>query len=87
MRLIDANALRATDFELVLCGGDYKELCQLLIAKVECAPTVDAVPIVRCKDCQHSQHDEVFNDCWCDGRMVNPYHFCGYGKRRKGCDT
>jgi len=52
------------------------------IYHISIAPTVDAVQIVRCKDCQHSQRDEVYNDCWCDGRKVNPYHFCGYGKRK-----
>lgn len=46
MRLIDADALK---IELALLhGADYKTIHHL-----NHAPTVDAVPVVRCKDCKH----------------------------------
>lgn len=47
--------------------------------------TVDAVPVVRCKDCEHMCRDNVgvfckvwngYNGCGYDG-------FCNYGKRRE----
>jgi len=46
------------------------------------APTVDAVPVVRCKDCKHYQHDAFLDHDWCDGRCVTPDYFCADGERR-----
>ena len=74
MRLIDADALGVTDFELVLCDGDYKELCKTLIAKVESAPTVDAVPVVRCRECIYYK----------EGKLLGPTKFCYRLKDRNG---
>ena len=45
MRLIDANKLGLTDFEIVMCDGDYKEALKLVLSKIGNAPTVDAVPV------------------------------------------
>jgi hypothetical protein len=51
-RLIDSEKLGLTDFEIVMCDGDYKEALKMVLGKIEDAPTVDAVPVVRCKDCK-----------------------------------
>ena len=58
------------------------------------APTVDAVEVVRCKDCKHyrpqkkSAHwENRANYC---NRIVTiktrPYDFCSYGERKEGAD-
>lgn len=39
-RLINADALGITDFEIVMCNGDYKELAKMILEKIENAPTV-----------------------------------------------
>lgn len=48
-------------------------------------PTVDAVPVVRCKDCEYS-YDEISYLCCshgvCDDCEVPPNFYCAYGKRR-----
>lgn len=53
------------------------------------APTVDAVPVVRCRDCKHMCRDNVgvfckvwhgYNGCGEDG-------FCSYGERRTDNDV
>ena len=47
------------------------------------APTVDAVPVVRCKDCVWNREKE-WVDCYMSGmhgRNVN--NFCSQGKRRE----
>jgi hypothetical protein len=49
-------------------------------------PTVDAVEVVRCKDCEKS-HPELchYKGCiWCAryDRYMNPDDFCSYGERR-----
>ena len=52
MRLIDADKISLTDFEIASCIGDYKTLCKKLIDKIDSALTIDAVPVVRCRDCK-----------------------------------
>lgn len=48
------------------------------------APTVNAVPVVRCKDCKYYKPDEF--ECGCDFAGGLPYvkadDFCSFGKRR-----
>lgn len=44
-RTIDADKLGLTDFEIVLCRGDYKEALKMLIEKIQNAPIVDAEPV------------------------------------------
>lgn len=74
MRLIDADAL-----EYEVCSGceyyknKYANCDDCAIAH---APTIDAVPVVKCKDCQYNE--------WCipkQGRSENDY--CSRGKRRE----
>ena len=49
-------------------------------------PTVDAVPVVRCKDCKYYKPDEY--KCGCDFAGGLPYvkagDFCSYGERKDG---
>lgn len=40
MRLIDADELGLTVFEILMCNGDYKEALKMLIDKIDNAPTV-----------------------------------------------
>lgn len=39
--------------------------------------------VIRCRECKHVQHDEMFYQYWCNGNRVNPDHFCGYAERRE----
>ena len=62
MRLIDADAIlkadENSDKALVLGSGKALEIAYALLKKkVEDATTVDAVPVVRCKDCKHGYED------------------------------
>lgn len=50
-------------------------------------PTIDAVEVVRCKDCKYLERTDCFGECslWNDrgephGEMW-PNDFCSYGKR------
>ena len=53
------------------------------------APTIDAVPVVRCKDCRWSrtnQKDDA-DVYYCELRTGRAYHsgdFCSYGERKEG---
>ena len=87
MRLIDANAYPCQTCEVSYCHQN----CAKFIAWFE--KTVDAVEVVRCKDCKSW---EQYNAC--DGskphRCMNlnaifymrtaPDDFCSYGERRTG---
>ncbi len=80
MRLIDADALKF-NFQygyddngiLLVPYRDAKKL-------IEAAKTVDAVPVVRCRDCRK------FKTYGC--RMVASGYddFCSYGERKEGTE-
>jgi hypothetical protein len=50
VRLIDANAVSKTLMNLP-CGYAKSFAGQAALKEIENAPTVDAVPVVRCKEC------------------------------------
>ena len=43
---IDRKALGLTDFEILMCDGDYKKALELLLKKIEDAPSVQPVSCV-----------------------------------------
>lgn len=60
MRLIDADELKKdNETNLILSrdairtGKQLKLCAEMFIAKIDKAPTIDAVPVVRCKNCIH----------------------------------
>lgn len=91
-RLIDANALLSEleKFENPTPNkSGYDFLCGVAtaITEIENAPTVDAVEVVRCKDCKNGRQP------WLEGQtmvkcmvgktmLVTPEHFCSYGERK-----
>ena len=46
---------------------------------------IDTVPVVRCKDCKHHKHDEVFGTrvCKFTERRMKANDYCSYGERRE----
>ena len=90
-RLIDANAEVATIKENVCknCnsyGGIRCRSCWVddAIGFLDDAPSVDAVEVVRCKECEHCEKDLY---CRCHRWMGHPQivkedDFCSYGERR-----
>ena len=65
-RLIDADALKAA-MKAVKSGLDFPlstYLKRIIAMILDGAPTVDAIPVVRCKDCKHKPIDnrEMDND-------------------------
>ena len=79
-RLIDANAL----IEEANAEGAYGYVDAFQIAN---APTIDAVEVVRCRDCKHWHKETLFCDYMPYGEAqerVNWYadDFCSYGERK-----
>lgn len=81
MRLIDADALK---IEIaILHGGDYKTIHYL-----NHAPTVDAVPVIRCKDCKHAEREDdgdimctFWDFCECNHHVLEN-GYCDRAERR-----
>ena len=79
MRLIDANALIA-EYDRAHIGEPGK--ARKLIAD---APTVDAVEVVRCKDCRHISVERglCFCNVWEKFNGMGYDGFCNYGETEK----
>ena len=93
MRLIDADWLSEAIHENVPAPYDdaswAKDNC---LVEVEMAPTVDAVPVVRCEKCVHYEMGvclKIYDDgaasryAWQERK---PDDFCSYGERKEGAD-
>ena len=105
MRLIDADALmdviREHEYRLATKQGsiDYGMFTLGIQQAVDEQPTIDAVPVVRCRECKHhrdkneqEQQYLVEDILICTSpdatedcwNAVWPDHFCSYGERRGG---
>ena len=75
MRLIDADAIPESEMNYPVWVCLRKQ------------PAIDAVPVVRCKDCKH--RGKLYRNHLCDhpkailGRVVDD-DFCSYGERKDG---
>ena len=67
--------------------GDRRGV-ETCIAVLEDMPTMDAVEIVRCKDCKHYEihKPKVLENCERNGYIIpmKPDDFCSYGERKDG---
>lgn len=93
MRLIDADALGVGRCSRDVLPADYCAGWNGLIRLLEKAPTVDAVPVVRCRGCKHckeaADHEGRGFFCAIWGRgwhRVQPDDFCSYGERKEGSE-
>ena len=77
MRLIDADALVAEFHRLTLGENSLIErfFADGVYAVIDCASTVDAVPVVRCKDCKYHYTER---ECM----FIEDDWYCADGKRR-----
>ena len=89
MRIIDADAMKRV-YQEVLCNHVACIDCSFFMDDEFCkfetmlseAPTVDAVPVVRCKDCKHR-----FQDSWCEYVDDDDNFYCARGERKEGADN
>ena len=58
MRMIDADALEPHEQLEPMGNGQYEYVEVVYKDDIDDAPTIDAVPVVRCKDCKHRHEDE-----------------------------
>jgi hypothetical protein len=103
MRLIDADELKKDDEtnlilsrDAIQTGKQLKLCAEMFIAKIDKAPTIDAVPVVRCKNCKHWEPtDGIVGICReqvimheYDGGVFHLYpehednYYCAYGEEK-----
>ena len=96
-RLIDADALQLEPdpwggmngvLFLGRNGGKTMAMVQSALKRmIDDAPTIDAVPVVRCKDCKWAEYGkdyEPYCNHWKSGLYANikDDDFCSYGERK-----
>lgn len=93
-RLIDANALIKTfgiaddcqdcQYQLsIFCSRrpDFVVACEAIAD----APVIDAVPVVRCRDCEYWKHNSFVLDhdyCELTSTACEEDHFCSWGEKK-----
>lgn len=85
---IPAAVLNEDEDLLKACQNQYSAYSTAL-ALLDHAPTVEAVPVVRCKDCKHwgagiAAETECVKCCVFGKYMVGENGYCVYGEMRKG---
>ena len=96
------DAIKVLRTESVEIGGNAVSVCQFLEALDMAAKALDAVPVVRCRECKHhrdkneQEHQYLVDDILiCTSQdatedcwnAVWPDHFCSYGERKEGADN
>lgn len=88
MRLIDVDELGVGRCSKDVLPAAYCAGWNGLLGLIEKAPTLDAVPVVRCKDCEyrgdfgscyHPRHHGILPTTY-------PLDFCSYGERKDVVD-
>ena len=101
MRLIDADRLNkpiyAEEDNITGSGMSYDEICgyndgiDIAWNKIDQASTIDAVPVVRCKDCIRRYDTDECPMCFLiEGKYyeyTNENGFCDRGERKEGADN
>ena len=90
MRLIDADAF----LKDILTAGIGKTIIEYSESDIgymiRKSPTIDAVPVVRCKDCKHCDPENYQCDhamSTADPLRRKPDDFCSYGELKEGSDN
>ena len=88
MRLIDA------DEAIINFGFEWDDISPTrdeFVEFIKKQPTIEAEPVVRCKDCIYWTSGENECDKWEHCTLHNigigPHSFCSYGERKEGYDN
>ena len=90
MRLIDADKLTKNltyDIANHPIHGNFKITVASVRAAISNAPVIDAVPVVRCKECWYYQNAKLnkkgFLICPASGMEITEDDYCSYGERKE----
>lgn len=83
MRLIDADALK--EQWTIASPEPYNTDAAEVLDSIKKAPTIDAAPVVRCKDCKYAAkakwNKKGYRICPASGMEITDDDFCSYGER------
>ena len=68
--------------KVIHCGIDESKVVRVAMADCEFIPAVDAVPVVRCKDCKHYGCCVWDDFCEIHDTSMQQDDFCSYGERK-----
>ena len=93
MRLIDVDALPNYKLIGTMALGSERSPAELRIVlweDIKSMSTIDAVPVVRCRECRWYDAGKNDSESWSDCTLrygkhfnVSPMDFCSYGQRRE----
>lgn len=83
--------MRLVDIEQVYCSDcEEKDVCEKVTCDVKKMPTIDAVPVVRCRECRWYDVGKNDSESWSECTLrygkyfnVSPMDFCSYGQRKE----
>ena len=84
MKLIDADALGVGRCSKDILPSAYCAGWNGLIELIKKAPTIDAVPVVRCRECKY--HNKPQCPMRLSFNWTEDDDFCSYGEKRCGKD-
>lgn len=86
-RLIDANRAMEIVRNQGIAHPNAYHLTNYATLILREAPTVDAVEVVRCRECKHLMFSDFYGECG-KGHMgvVSPDDFCSRGEWKEGAD-
>lgn len=97
MRLIDADKVeKSLQLSIDSFGRDHNSTAPIIahaldyaLSKVENSHTIDAVPVVRCRECKHMipQSHTRYCTVWNAVNGMGDEGFCNYGERKEGADN
>lgn len=88
MRLIDADKLGFSDFEIVMCEGSFKAAFEILLEKINSAPSIETPEVIRCEECEwwDTESEEKYRVCYNNTSSWKADDFCSYGRKKGELD-
>ena len=88
MRLGDLDyAQKQLTIAEVECGKNFQTDCNHVRDFLNALPTIDAVPVVRCRDCIYSDdawtNEKGFLICPASGMDITADDYCSYGEKKE----
>ena len=89
-KILESCEIKKDTYGSLLNDWDHGYNCGIERAEseIECAPTVDAEPVIRCKDCKYSVDEYDDGECYCDYEKDLRYikdwdHYCSWAEGKE----